>query len=119
MENAEQMSLMKEAIRTNYKGSFEELWSEGQPPQEGEQQQQMESPEPQMQQPSPMQGDPNSMNAGEEMQGDLVRSYENETPNVGNLPMGEDVKGILEAPREYKSGGIEKLDIYNRTYRHK
>tara|TARA_R110000787_G_scaffold266374_1_gene372459 strand:- start:1409 stop:1765 length:357 start_codon:yes stop_codon:yes gene_type:complete len=116
MENAEQMSLMKEAIRTNYKGSFEELWSEGPQPQEGEQQQQMESPEPQMQQPPQMQGDPNSMRGGEELQGDLVRSYEAETPDIGNLPKGENVKGILEAPNEYRTGGIEKLDIYKRTY---
>ena len=49
MDNAQKMELLKEAIRTDYRGSFEELWAEQ--PQEGEQmpEQEMASPEPQMQ----------------------------------------------------------------------
>tara|TARA_R110000796_G_scaffold10289_1_gene34321 strand:- start:9442 stop:11619 length:2178 start_codon:yes stop_codon:yes gene_type:complete len=116
MENAEQMSLLKEAIRTDYRGSFEELWAGGQQPQEGQPQQQMEAPEPQMQKPTQMQGNPTAMPEQAELQGDLVRSYESENPDIGNLPMGEDVKGTLSAPNEYRAGGVEESDIYNRTY---
>ena len=116
MENAQQMALMKEAIRTDYRGTFEELWTEQ--PQEGEQApgQETASPEPQMQQAAPIQGDPSSMNVDRSMQGDLVRSYESQAAGVGNLPMGEDVSGVIADAGEYRKGGRENLDIYKRTY---
>lgn len=119
MDNAQQMKLLKEAIRTDYRGSFEELWTEQ--PQEGEQmpEQEMASPEPQMQQAPPIQGDPSSMDAGMPMQGDLVRSYESQAAGVGNLPMGEDVSGVISDAGEYRKGGVENLDIYKRTYGNK
>ena len=119
MDNAQQMALLKEAIRTDYRGTFEELWSEQ--PQEGEQmpEQEMSSQEPQMQPAAPMQGDPSSMDAGMPMQGDLVRSYESQAAGVNNLPMGEDVSGVIADPGSYREGGVENLDIYKRTYGNK
>ena len=125
-ESAQQMELLKQAIKEDYQGSFQELFNPQQQTQDpnvevAETQEQQEqglrgrSPE---QMPDAMvfpqsQGDFNTMNMQAPVnvdkygpEGELVRSYESVPPGVGNLPMGDDIGTVIETPAEYKKGGF-------------
>ena len=129
LNNQQQMDLLKQAVREDYKGSIADLM-EGIPP-EGQQenvevaetsqaQEQGLSGRAPQQLPDAMvfpnsQGDFNTNNMQAPIdidkygrQGELVQSYKSVPPGVGNLPMGDDVGTVIERPSEYKSGGFFK-----------
>lgn len=132
LNNQQQMDLLKQAVKEDYKGSIADLMAGISPEEQQQQQENVEVAEtPQQQEqglggrspqdmPDAMvfpqsQGDFNTteMQAPIDIekygpQGDLVQSYKSVPPGVGNLPMGDDVGTVIERPAEYKEGGFFK-----------
>ena len=129
LNNEQQMGLLKQAVREDYKGSIADLM-EG-IPQEGQQENVEVAETPQEQEqglsgrapqqlPDAMvfpnsQGDFNTTNMQAPIdidkygkQGELVQSYKSVPPGIDNLPMGDDVGTVVESPAEYKDGGFFK-----------
>jgi hypothetical protein len=96
MTNEEQMQVLKEAIKSNYKGSLAEILQPQQQPQGPEgvamQQQMPEMPVPPA---SPPQINPASARPPvQDNQGHLVQSYQSAPPGLRNLPSGP-AEGML------------------------
>ena len=124
MDKLEQMKLLKEAIRTNYKGSLSELLTP-QPTQEvantpEEQEQGLRGLEEEQMPDSMVFPDvaPNQsfntmgMKAPIDLQkvdnqGHLVQSYENVPPGIKNLPTGPAEGMVIESPSKMKNGGYK------------
>ena len=124
MDKLEQMKLLKEAIRTNYKGSLSELLTP-QPTQEvantpEEQEQGLRGLEEEQMPDSMVFPDvaPNQsfntmgMKASIDLQkvdnqGHLVQSYENVPPGIKNLPTGPAEGMVIESPSKMKNGGYK------------
>ena len=124
MDKLEQMKLLKEAIRTNYKGSLSELLTP-QPTQEvantpEEQEQGLRGLEAEQMPDSMVFPDvaPNQsfntmgMKAPIDLQkvdnqGHLVQSYENVPPGIKNLPTGPAEGMVIESPSKMKNGGYK------------
>ena len=126
LDNSQKMDIIKDAILNGYKGSFEELYMQADP----ESVEVAETPEQQEQglrgreaeeMPDAMvfpeaSGDFNTMGMKAPINidkvnenGDLVQSYRNVPPGVGNLPMGDDVGTVIETPAKYDDGGFYKV----------
>ena len=126
LDNSQKMDIIKDAILNGYKGSFEELYMQADP----ESVEVAETPEQQEQglrgreaeeMPDAMvfpeaSGDFNTMGMKAPINidkvnedGDLVQSYRNVPPGVGNLPMGDDVGTVIETPAKYDDGGFYKI----------
>ena len=127
LTNEQQMGLLKQAVKEDYKGSIADLMGGVSPEEQQENVEVAETPQQQEQglgerapqdMPDAMvfpqsQGDFNTtdMQAPIDIekygpQGDLVQSYKSVPPGIDNLPMGDDVGTVIERPAEYKLGGF-------------
>tara|TARA_R110002012_G_scaffold2124_9_gene10194 strand:+ start:6725 stop:7171 length:447 start_codon:yes stop_codon:yes gene_type:complete len=132
LSNQEQMELLKQAVKQDYKGSIADLMEGIAPEQQNvevaETQQQQEQGMSNMapeQMPDAMvfpnsQGDFNTTNMQAPIdiqkygpQGDLVQSYESVPPGIDNLPMGDDVGTVIESPAEYQTKGVKDSGFFS------
>ena len=129
LNNQQQMDLLKQAVKEDYKGSIADLMEGISPEEQQENVEVAETPQQQEQglggrssqdMPDAMvfpesQGDFNTSNMQAPIdidkygkQGELVQSYKSVPPGVGNLPMGDDVGTVIERPADYRDGGVKK-----------
>lgn len=130
LTHEQQMSILKNAVKESYRGSYSELWQAADPEAQQENVEVAETPQQQEQglggrasqdMPDAMvfpnsQGNfnTNDMQAPIDIdkygrQGELVQSYKSVPPGVGNLPMGDDVGTVIERPAEYQTKGVKDL----------
>jgi hypothetical protein len=107
MENDAKMQIIKQAMAEGYKGNFTDLIMQRE--QEMQQQGQGQEEPQQVQEQAPQQPMPGGMEMPQQVDGDLVQSYQDAPPGITNNPTGEDVSGVVTDANEYKDGGEYKV----------
>tara|TARA_R110001606_G_scaffold104372_2_gene227898 strand:- start:6403 stop:8073 length:1671 start_codon:yes stop_codon:yes gene_type:complete len=107
MDNEAKMQIIKQAMSEGYKGNFTDLIIQQE---EAMQKQNQEQEQPEQVQEQPQQQPmPGGMEMPEQVNGDLVQSYQDAPPGISNNPTGGDVSNVVTDANQYKDGGAYRV----------
>ena len=109
MEEIDKIGIIKQALAEGYQGNFTDLFDQQLAEIQKQQQPQQQQQEQQQQMQAPSQPMPGGMEMPEQVNGDLVQSYQDAPPGISNNPTGENIPGVVTDANSYQDGGMYKV----------
>jgi hypothetical protein len=109
VEEIDKIGIIKQALAEGYQGNFTDLFDQQLAEIQKQQQPQQQQQEQQQQMQAPSQPMPGGMEMPEQVNGDLVQSYQDAPPGISNNPTGENVPGVVTDANSYQDGGMYKV----------